>query len=420
MPKRQKIACVILLGIACLVLLEMGSPAFAAKRAVSSQNAPRYVLTDLGTLPGTDHSEAFSINNAGQVVGFSGRDYMFAPIKSRPFLYERGKMKDLGLASGFVEGSALWINNQGVVVGRLGRMGMDHKDASGVRHNGMDLTLEKWSAHTAFLWRNGTMTVLSTPWPNVGMMPVGINDQGQIAGFLEVKQTLEHKPVTIHGARTSALRLPLDYLQGEAAAINNHGTVAATAVKDSNETKQGYIRWRGQTILLDHETECFGINDNDQVVGGRNTGKQDKNGNPISHGFLWDRLHGMTDLGSLGGTYCQAHSVNNRSEVVGDAQLPRHIPYTGHETEAQMRTNLDQFRPHAFLWRAGRLYDLNKLITPRIPGWSLSYANAINDRGVIVGWGLVNGPRPCVYADAEILTAPILSFSHQRPYGFLI
>ena len=47
-------------------------------------------LHDLGTLPGSDYSEATAINNRGQVVGLS----TFSSGPSHAFLYENGTMVD--------------------------------------------------------------------------------------------------------------------------------------------------------------------------------------------------------------------------------------------------------------------------------------------------------------------------------------
>ncbi|MCW5761415.1 MAG: hypothetical protein KIS90_16715, partial [Phenylobacterium sp.] len=48
--------------------------------------AVQYILTDLGDLPGgNDHSVAYGINNAGQVVGYS-----YAATGYRAFLWSEG------------------------------------------------------------------------------------------------------------------------------------------------------------------------------------------------------------------------------------------------------------------------------------------------------------------------------------------
>jgi probable HAF family extracellular repeat protein len=68
------------------------------------------VMTDLGTL-GAGQSEAWAINNAGQITGYSG-----TPQGEHAFLWEDGTMTDLGTLGG-KESFAYAINNRGQMVG---------------------------------------------------------------------------------------------------------------------------------------------------------------------------------------------------------------------------------------------------------------------------------------------------------------
>ena len=70
------------------------------------------------------------------------------------------------------------------------------------------------------------------------------------------------------------------------------------------------------------------------------------------------------DLGTLGGTFSRATSINNRGQVVGVSDVA---------------TNVQHAVQHAFLWRAGAMTDLGTL------GGDSSEAVAINDRGQVVG-----------------------------------
>jgi probable HAF family extracellular repeat protein len=88
-------------------------------------------------------------------------------------------------------------------------------------------------------------------------------------------------------------------------------------------------------------------------------------------------------LGTLGGSFSIARGMNNHGEIVGGS----------------LDTGDDDF--HGFLYRNGRLYDLNDLLQPG-SGWELIQAVAINDNGEIIGIGSNNGtdrivllrPRP--------------------------
>jgi probable HAF family extracellular repeat protein len=76
----------------------------------------------------------------------------------------------------------------------------------------------------------------------------------------------------------------------------------------------------------------------------------------------------MTDLGTLGGDYSWAYSINASGQVVGWAQV-------------------DQVIGHAFLCSNGIMIDLNDLIDPSL-GWELDEAHATNNNGQIVGYGV--------------------------------
>jgi probable HAF family extracellular repeat protein len=120
-------------------------------------------MRDIGTLGGTN-SEAYAINNAGQIVG--GAD--IAPTNTgrvtHPFVYNNGVMTDLGSFGGSAE--ARHINNTGQIVGYsfLGSTSVSH----------------------AFLYSGGTMTDLGTLANGTDFATSGasrINDRGQIVGY---------------------------------------------------------------------------------------------------------------------------------------------------------------------------------------------------------------------------------------------
>ena len=77
----------------------------------------------------------------------------------------------------------------------------------------------------------------------------------------------------------------------------------------------------------------------------------------------------MHNLGTLGGNYSAAWSINNNGQAVGDAWTSGNVA------------------DHAFLYSgSGAITDLNNLIVSG-SGWTLEQARGINDLGQIVGYG---------------------------------
>lgn len=169
---------------------------------------------------------------------------------------------------------------------------------------------------------------------------------------------------------------------GAAADINNRGWVT-----DSSTLPGGNVHaflWR-KGVLTDlgtlggpnsFEVAFDGVNERGQVVGEAETSTPDPNGEDycgfrtglICLGFIWqNRL--MTGLPTLGGNNGEANGVNNRGQIVGQAETP----------------NLDPCSPfflqtEAVVWQDGQVQEL-----PPFPGDSVGFASAINDRGQVVG-----------------------------------
>jgi len=82
------------------------------------------------------------------------------------------------------------------------------------------------------------------------------------------------------------------------------------------------------------------------------------------HAFIWDSVHGMKDLGTLGGKNSYATGINDLGEVVGYSDF-------GNGT-------------HAFTWtRAGGMVDIGIFFT----GQASNQAASINEQGAIAGTG---------------------------------
>jgi probable HAF family extracellular repeat protein len=156
----------------------------------------------------------------------------------------------------------------------------------------------------------------------------------------------------------------VDLGSGAAYGINNLNQVSGVSAKTNTAT----IWSKGQTTNLGtlggSYSYALSINNNGQAVGYSGT-----QNDVAAHAALWDRGT-VTDLGTLGGTHSVAYGINDSAQIVGWA-------YNG------MQAN------HAALWMSGQIKDLDPL-------WvgSGSNANAINNQGQIVGafrnWSMTN------------------------------
>src|SRR5262249_33825059 len=80
----------------------------------ASNAQTRYVITDLGAIPGYATSEAAAVNSKGDVVGFCSVSEI-PGAKTVAFLYSNGKMTLVGKPTW--NSKARGINDQGVIVG---------------------------------------------------------------------------------------------------------------------------------------------------------------------------------------------------------------------------------------------------------------------------------------------------------------
>lgn len=344
---KRSLLSLILIG---LMLATPGMAHFSPSAlAADLQSAPqadpptpaRYTITDLGTLGG-DTTQAYGINDEGQVVGLSKLNAQVY----HAFFWDGGTMTDLGTLGG-PQSSAVDINNAGQVVGsshvssgktravlwqdgvmqNLGTIGGDSSGASGINSAGQVVGSDSFTGaySRAFLWQNGSMQLLGTFGGHSSADD--INDAAQVVG---ASSTGGPSPQTHAFLWQNGAMQDLGSLAGESSrahAINNAGQVVGESLASL--------------------VSPFPI-----------------------HAFLWE--HGaMQDLGTLGGNFSYAYDINDKGQVVGFSTNAAGIG-------------------HAFLWENNMMKDLNGLI-PADSGWVLVEARAINKRGQIAGYGRING-----------------------------
>ena len=310
----------------------------------------QYKVTDLGTLGGVG-VDAHGINNNGQVVGLSST----AAGDFRAFSYIDGPMLNLGTLGG-THSEARGVNNSGQVVG--------YSTAA----NGSD---------RAFLYSGGVMQDIGTLGGS-SSRAFSINSSGQIVGYSDTG-TKGHAFLYTGGTMQD-----LGTLGGSgsrAYGVNDLGQVVGES-DTSTHGNRAFLYSGG--VMQDIGTLGGGysiaraINNSGQVVGSSAT----SGGGGYSHAFLYEN-GSMQDLGTLGGTTSHANDINNFGQVVGQAEASG--------------TNGG---PYAFLYSGGSMHNLQDLIAPS-SGWHLVEARGINDNGLIVGFGQLDGH---IYSRAFLLT----------------
>jgi len=258
--------------------------------ACSSATIASNVVMDLGTLGGS-FSSANSINNKGQVVGYS----VTVGGESHAFLWDNDNgMRDLGTLGGS-SSNALCINDSGYVVGYS-------ETIDGSTH--------------AFIWH-----------PDTGMQDLGtlggsdsfawdINENGQVVGYSDVTPEVHHAFVwdSINGMRDLGT---LGGTNSEAYGINNAGQiVGASRINDNSWDWRAFV-WDGVAGMRNigtfggNSSSADAINDNGQVVGVSYTESWNR------QAFLWQSGIGMIDIGISGSYATGAVGINQGGQVVG-------------------------------------------------------------------------------------------------------
>lgn len=317
---------------ASLVVLMYSAPAWAVM----------YSVQGLGYL---SSSEAYDINDLGQVVGTNtGSAFLWDP--------KQGMVELVDPSGRSLNSRAYGINDLGQVVGYAVSAG---------------------GSAEAVLW-DGTqgMTWLGHLPGSIGRSGArDINNLGQVVGYSESANGYE---AFIWSAETGMAVLR-DFsgtpIPGIARGINEMGQVVGTGNPDLAFGSYAFL-WDpvfGMTQLLPNlsmpsSSEAFSVNELGQVAGGYSIPLE---GYQL---FLWDPVTGVDRLKDLPGEYLpkMVRGMNDSGVVVGSITVER--------TEAV-----------AWFPVYGPV-SLNSLVDESGTGWSLIFAQAINNHGQIVGQGI--------------------------------
>lgn len=362
-PTRSRLACnpcLVLLGVRtkrrlknpyntspCRLFLLVGGLTLLV--LTGNAGDKQYTITHLGDVPGKSMVLPYrnAINQRGQVVGYGWNTFIG---DEQSFIWS-GEMVMLPNLPGAVFSRPQAINDHGHLVGEIGFNILDRPAA---------------------VWDKGVLRVLpsapgvSTPAINI---PFGINNRGDVVGTSGSRADVIRHPVLWLDGEASILQTPPGSTESRAYGINDSGEIVGFAAPNlAPATRQAMLWADGEATILPTlggvGATAYCIANNGDIAGSAALPSG------LLHAVLWQDEVAI-DLGTLGGTTSLAYSCNTRGQAVGES-----------------RTAISP--AHAFLWQDGQMVDLNDVI-PENSGWELQVGMAINNRGLISGFGLYQG-----------------------------
>ena len=240
----------------------------------------------------------------------------------------------------------------------------------------------------AFLWERGKMRDLGTLGGPTSRA-LAINDRGQIVGEADTraKDRDGYFISQVFLWQNGTKRVIKGLRSASPAAITNDGAVVGGWGFDAFLWRQGklHLPWKGRATAA---------NERGEIVGEIYTGRDTADDYPIMHAVL-RRSGRLVDLGTLGGTSSEARSINERGQIVGQADTSA--------TDASSKYGDAIY--NAFLWQGGKMRNLGSVAR-------YSQANAVNDRGQVVGWVMALGEnqdkRAVLWEAGRTIVLPLL------------
>ena len=404
----------------------MRRPVFAQKclclflglSASLSVTAAPYDVIDLGTFNGS-FNFVYSVNNLNQAVGYSNGELVpvdeitedseaatcvdgsiisIRTFCNHAYLFEAGTLTDL-LALDGDSSYAFGINDSTTVVG----FGLSEVD------NGDPETANPLTQR-AFISLNGQPVELMRLPDETANLPesvlpeqrnVAINNSNQTVGTVLLPLSEEGsegifpivRPFIYDITNDTYTIVPLfdDEIQraGGARAINNLGQVVGWANSANEEENNPFNAFFWDPANPDLSTnigtlggftaEAYDINDNGIIVGASDTSREFFSNETLAfyYDLATDTMTQIPEFSQVDEYVTSiAFAVNNSDQIVG---------------AAQSSANFNTINS-AFLYQVGEdsITNLNDMIDCDL-GWSLTFARDINDAGVIVGTGTLDG-----------------------------
>lgn len=347
-----------------------------ARAALPTPELPRYTITDLGTLGGKD-SGAFSVNDAGQVVG-TAQVYP-SGNRGHAFLWNGDRIQDLTSGSVFRHSQGVAIADNGYVAGFAYRSSY------------------RSGQQSAFIW-NGSRRVYLPPAKGFRFSRA---ESVSESGFHNDRPTIAVVGASLTGG------------------TDKRGATVAQA------TLWQHNRVSNLGTLGGAHSFALAVNASGTIVGKADL-PDAGDGTRRTHPFVWNADYGaMYDLGTLGGNFGAACAISENGTVVGYAQtgqgkvhafavsassgdklrdlgtLPDSETSLAYAVNAHGvivgQSSSSNQTGHAVVWTSAnsKPIDLNKYVVPSVasPDWHLETARDINSHGQIVGQGIIGGKR---------------------------
>jgi uncharacterized membrane protein len=323
-------------------------------------SAQVYDVYELPAATGHVESSGIALNNLGKIAGVS-TDSSGKRVPVSWTWNGTGVTTPVTLATFQSSTATPWdINDQGVVVGQAA------KDTG-------ETVACSWSA-------SGVLSDLAVNQPFSAAQ--SINNRGDICGYYMQDGST---PVGFV-IRAGALELLDDLQSTKGGGVNDVGTAVANILSLAENrpfTKVGHF-----SVQLPHApggsmAEALRVNNRNQIIGSVVLSDERE------QAALWEGGQ-LTILGDLGGGFSQALGINHFNQIVGISHIPSPQSVTVPTDGSNAITFANEADRAFYCSSPGNpLVDLNTLI-PSTSRWILLAATAINDRGQIVGYGLID------------------------------
>jgi probable HAF family extracellular repeat protein len=335
--------------------------------SISYANKIRYHYIDLGTLGGQE-SWATGINNWGQVVGVSETKNR---NEYRAFLWTHKKMKDLGILDGDFSSGAWTINDRGQVVGfslnsayerrpvlwdhsglhELETLGGTYSDAFGINRHGeiagwATLPDETDEIVHAVSWNKRGITDMN-PFQSDLSVASSINTKGEMVGAYLTSEGLLR--AVLWGKQGVRELGTLGGDESEAYWINDKGEAVGWCELPGGGWHACLWTPHGDTVDLGAldglYSEAYSINDHGKVVGSVFLDKTLE----TSRAFIWTRKGGMQDLNTLvdlpdGVLVAHANSINDFGWIAGTTDSGSACLLIPYKSGKEMKALRDSFK----------------------------------------------------------------------------